>query len=88
MAFYGLETGTIANGMILLREIDSNFKSPAGDDLVLGSSAAIILGLPLLLLIAQAPRPGNLWWAALVILVYFLLLVVYMIKDIWLKKQK
>jgi len=87
LAFYGMETGTIANGMILLREIDNGFKTPAGDDLVLGSSAAIILGLPLLLLIAQAPRPGNLWWVALVILAYFLILLTYMLKDLIFRKK-
>jgi len=73
--------------MILAREIDPDFKTPAGDDLVLGSSTAIILGFPLLLLIAQAPRPGNLWWVTIVIFLYFLVLVGYMLKD-QLKKPK
>ncbi|MCL2276997.1 MAG: hypothetical protein FWC21_03785 [Treponema sp.] len=81
LAFYGMQTGTIANGMILTREIDPDFQTPAGDDMVIGSSAAIILGFPLLLLIAQAPRPGNLWWVALVIFLYFAVLLVYLLKD-------
>ena len=81
LAFYGMSVGTIANGMILAREIDPDFQTPASDDLVLGSSAAIILGFPLLLLIAQAPRPGNLWWVTLVLAVYFLILLGYLLKD-------
>jgi len=88
LAMYGMLTGTIVNGMILLREIDSDFKTPAGDDLVLGSSAAIILGIPLLLLIAQAPRPGNLWWVALVIVLYFIALTVFQLKGLIFKRRK
>jgi len=88
LAMYGMLTGTIVNGMILLREIDGDFKTPAGDDLVLGSSAAIVLGIPLLLLIAQAPREGNLWWVALVIALYFLVLTAFQLKDLVLKRRK
>jgi len=88
LGFYGCLTGTIANGMILIREIDSDFKTPAGDDLVLGSSAVIVFGFPLLLLIAQAPRQGNLWWVFLIIVVYFLSLLVFLLKDVIFKKKK
>jgi len=88
LAMYGMLTGTIVNGMILLREVDSDFKTPAGDDLVLGSSAAIVLGIPLLLLIAQAPRPGNLWWVALVIALYFLALTAFQLKDLLFRRGK
>ncbi|MCL2069401.1 MAG: hypothetical protein FWH19_00240 [Treponema sp.] len=88
LGFYGMLTGTIANGMILLREIDPGFKTPAGDDLVIGSSAAIILGIPMLLLIAQAPRAGNLLWVTAVILGYFLILLAYLLKDSIFKKKK
>jgi len=88
LAFYGMQTGTIANGMILTREIDPEFQTPAGDDLVIGSSAAIILGFPLLLLIAQAPRPGNLWWVTLVIFLYLVVLLSYILKDKIFKPKK
>ena len=88
LAFYGMSVGTIANGMILAREIDPDFRTPAGDDLVLGSSAGIILGFPLLLLIAQAPQPGNLWWVTIVITLYFLILLAYMLKDLIIKPKK
>ncbi|MCL1991691.1 MAG: hypothetical protein FWG66_01935 [Spirochaetes bacterium] len=81
LAMYGMLVGTIVNGMILLREVDSEFKTPAGDDLVLGSSAAIALGIPVLLLIAQAPRAGNLWWVMLVIALYFIALVTFALKS-------
>ena len=88
LGFYGTLTGTIANGMILLREIDSNFETPACDDLVLGCSAAIPFGIPLLLLIAQAPKPGNYWWVSLSIALYLAVLLVYLLKDLLFKKKK
>ena len=87
LAFYGMQTGTIANGMILTREIDPDFQTPAADDLVIGSSAAIVLGLPLLLLIAQAPMPGNLWWVSLILFLYLTVLVIYMLKDVIFKRK-
>jgi len=87
LGFYGMLTGTIANGMILLREIDKNFETPASDDLVIGSSAAIILGFPLLLLIAQAPKAGNLWWVSIVIFIYFIALLMYLLGSALFKKK-
>ncbi|MCL2042649.1 MAG: hypothetical protein FWG89_00770 [Treponema sp.] len=81
LAFYGNLTGTIANGMILAREIDKDFKTPASDDLVKGGAAGIVLGVPLLFLIAQAPRAGNLWWVTGAIVIYFLILMGYLLKD-------
>ncbi|MCL2063856.1 MAG: hypothetical protein FWG98_05745 [Candidatus Cloacimonetes bacterium] len=87
LAFYGMLTGTIANGMILLREIDNNFSTPAGDDLVIGSSAAIVLGIPMLLLIAQAPGEGKLWWVTGIIVLYFLILSIYQFKTSLFKKR-
>jgi len=88
LGFYGMLTGNIANGMILVREIDSDFNTPAGDDLVIGASAAIMFGFPLLLLIAQAPRQGNLWWVFIVIVVYFLSLLTFLLKDVIFKRKK
>ena len=88
LAFYGMQVGTIANGMILTREIDPDFQTPAGDDLVIGSSAAIVLGFPLLFLIAQAPAPGNLWWVTIVIALYLLALLVFLLKDVLIKPKK
>ena len=87
MAFYGMQTGTIANGMILLREIDNSFKTPAGDDLVAGSAAAIILGVPMLILIAQAPVPGNLLWVTVAIALYLFALLAFVFKNVLFGKK-
>jgi len=87
LAFYGNCTGTIANGMILAREIDKDFRTPASDDLVKGGAAGIVLGVPMLFLISQAPRPGSLWWVATAIVVYFFILLIYLLKDFIFKKK-
>ena len=53
---YGMMTGTISSGILLLREIDSDFETPAANNLVSGSSVGIILGAPVLVLVSLAAR--------------------------------
>ena len=55
-AMFGMLTGTASTGMILLREIDPNYETPAADNLVLQQLPAIIFGAPLLLLITFAGK--------------------------------
>ncbi|MCX5775456.1 MAG: hypothetical protein NTV44_03740 [Firmicutes bacterium] len=50
LAFYGMMTGTASTGIALLREVDPNFKTPAANDLVTGSTTAILFGFPILLI--------------------------------------
>lgn len=56
VSMYGMMTGTISSGVLLLREVDPQMKTPAGNNLVIGSSFAIILGAPLLILVGIAPN--------------------------------
>jgi ESS family glutamate:Na+ symporter len=58
-AQYGMLTGTISNGMALLREVDPDFSSDAADNLVLGSGTGLAAGLPLLIAI-NIPVQGYL----------------------------
>ena len=55
MAMYGMLTGTASTGIILLREIDGDFKSPAADNLVYQNFPAMVFGFPILLLATMAP---------------------------------
>ena len=55
VSMYGMLTGTISSGVLLLREIDDTFATPAANNLVLGSSFAILFGAPMLILIGLAP---------------------------------
>ena len=56
MAMYGMLTGTASTGIVLLREIDPNFTSPASDNLVYQNLPAILFGLPLMFLATYAPK--------------------------------
>jgi ESS family glutamate:Na+ symporter len=55
LAMFGMLTGTASTGIILLREIDPEFKSPVSDNLVYQNFPAIVLGFPLMLLAKLAP---------------------------------
>lgn len=73
VSMYGMLTGTISSGVLLLREIDPEFETPAANNLLTGSSFAILMGAPMLLLIGLAPI------SPLMTLVTLGLLIVYLI---------
>lgn len=59
-SMFGMLTGTASNGMILLREIDHGFETPAANNLVLQTIPALAFGFPVLLLMGFAPQSlGN-----------------------------
>lgn len=86
MAMYGMLTGTASTGIILLREIDSEFKSPASDNLVYQNFPAIIFGFPLMLLATLAPVQPILTWIILV--VFFVIMNVILFRSFIFKKKK
>ena len=55
LAMYGMLTGTASTGVILLREIDGDFKTPAADNLVYQNFPAIVFGFPIMLIATFAP---------------------------------
>ena len=55
LAMYGMLTGTASTGIILLREIDGDFKTPVADNLVYQNFPAMVFGFPILLLATMAP---------------------------------
>ena len=73
LSMYGMLTGTISSGVMLLREIDPLYKTPAANNLLRGSSYGILFGAPMLILIGLAPKSD------LLLFITFLLLVVYAI---------
>ena len=56
VGMYGMLTGTASTGIVLLRELDVEFKTPVSDNMVYHNFPAIIFGLPLMLIAAQAPE--------------------------------
>lgn len=76
VSMFGMMTGTISSGVLLLRELDPQMKTPAGNNLVLGSSCAILLAVPLLVLVGLAPKSTMMTFITLgaVIVYYFILM--------------
>lgn len=83
VSMYGMMTGTISSGVLLLRELDPQMKTPAANNLVIGSSFAILFGIPMLLLISMAPKSDTMTWVTLGLLVvyYFLLMIIVNMKP-------
>ena len=72
LAMYGMLTGTASTGIILLREVDGDFKTPVSDNLVYQNFPAIAFGFPIMLLATLAPVKPLL---TLVLLILFLLVM-------------
>ena len=71
ISMYGMLTGTISSGVLLLREIDPDLSTPAANNLVTGSSFGIILGAPLLVLISLAPRSNLFCWLVVLLCIIY-----------------
>lgn len=81
LSMYGMMTGTISSGVLLLREIDPEFKTPAANNLLTGSSFAVLFGAPMLALIGIAPNSDAMTWLVLGLLVaYMVALLVFMLR--------
>ena len=55
-SMYGMLTGTISSGVLLLRELDNDLRTPAANNLVSGSGVGIVLGAPVLILVSMAAK--------------------------------
>lgn len=87
MAMYGMLTGTASTGVILLREIDSEFKTPAADNMVYQNFPAIVFGFPLMLLATLAPKQPIL--TTIILFAFFLVLNVILFRSkIFRRKEK
>ena len=87
VSMYGMMTGTISSGVLLLREIDPMMKTPAANNLVLGSTFGILLGAPIMILVGIAPQSMTMAivTAGICLAYYFVLLGIIFIKG---KKAK
>ena len=87
---YGMLTGTASTGMILLREIDPKFETPASDNLVYQNLPAIVFGFPIMMLIqvAQTSRENAILVLFLIIAFLAVLLAILFRKQIFKKRKK
>jgi len=87
MVMYGMLTGTASTGIILLRELDPDFKTPAAENLVYQNFPAMVFGFPMMLLAAIAPTKPVMTF--LILVGFFIVMnVILFRKQIFEKKKK
>lgn len=85
LMMYGMLTGTASTGVILLREIDGDFKTPASDNMVYQNFPAMIFGFPIMLIATVAPVKPILTLGVLV--VFFIVMNIILFRSkIFIKK--
>ena len=72
VAMYGMLTGTASTGIVLLRELDAEFKTPVSDNIVYQNFPAIVFGFPLMLIAASAPEAPEMTF--LIVVAFFVAL--------------
>ena len=77
LMMYGMLTGTACTGIILLREIDGEFKTPAAENMVYQNFPAIVFGFPMMLLATLAPTKPVLTLLILVALLAFIVVLLF-----------
>jgi len=86
LTMYGMLTCTASTGIILLREIDGDFKTPASDNLVYQNFPAIVFGFPMMLLATLAPVKPILTFIILVL--FFIVMNIILFRSFIFKKKK
>ena len=87
LAMYGMLTGTASTGIILLREVDGEFKTPVSDNLVYQNFPAIVFGFPMMFLATLAPTKPALTMIIFVLFFAVMNLILFWTK-IFKKKKK
>lgn len=72
ISMFGMLTGTISSGVLLVREIDPEFKTPAANNLVTGSSTGIAFGAPVLLFVGMAAKSTVMTFVVFGIVIVYL----------------
>ncbi len=86
LMMYGMLTGTASTGIILLREVDKDFKTPASDNLVYQNFPAIIVGFPMMFLALLAPVHPIL--TIIIFVVFFAVLNIIMFKNVIFRQKR
>ena len=88
ISMYGMMTGTISSGILLLREIDSDLRTPAANNLVSGSSVGIILGAPVLVLVSLAAKSDLMTGVVMLIAAAYLAVLLLVLHRVSFEKKK
>ena len=85
LATYGMLTGTASTGIILLRELDPEFKTPASDNLVFQNFPAMVFGFPIMFLATLAPVKPFL--TLLILIPFFTVMNIILFRESIFKKH-
>ena len=86
LAMFGMLTGTASTGVILLREIDGDFKTPVADNLVYQNFPAMVFGFPILLLATMAPTKPYMTLG--IVFVFMIAINILLLRSLIFKKKK
>jgi ESS family glutamate:Na+ symporter len=85
LMMFGMLTGTASTGIILLREIDGEFKTPASDNMVYQNFPAIVFGFPMMFLATLAPAKPYL--VLIIFILFFAAMNVLLFRSKIFKKK-
>ena len=86
LAMFGMLTGTASTGVILLREIDGDFKTPVADNLVYQNFPAMVFGFPILLLATMAPTKPYMTLG--IVFVFMIAINILLLRSLIFRKKK
>ncbi len=86
LAMYGMLTGTASTGIILLREVDGEFKTPASDNLVYQNFPAIVFGFPMMFLATLAPTKPIM--TLIIFVVFFTVMNIILFRSFIFRRRK
>ena len=86
LAMYGMLTGTASTGVMLLREIDGEFKTPVAENLVYQNLPAIVFGFPLMFLATLAPQEPLL--TLLILFLFFVVMNIILFRSFIFRKKR
>ena len=86
LGMFGMLTGTASTGIILLREVDRNLKSPVSDNMVYQNLPAIVFGFPIMILATLAPvRP---YLVLIILVLFFIVMNIILFRSLIFGKKK
>ena len=82
LVMYGMLTGTASTGIILLREVDPLFSTPASHNMIYQNLWSIVLGAPMLLLLGIAAKSmTELYITLAAVIVMFIAILLLQIRN-------
>lgn len=89
LVMYGMLTGTASTGLILLREIDPLYETPAAHNMIYQNLYSIILGAPMLLMLGVVAQSMSMAYITLLVLgVLLVAMVLLLFRSFLFKRRK